>query len=140
LITLRSVDAFTELDPCAKLTVIVVLPGATPVASPTWVPRLAMVAIVVALDDQAAFIVRSELEPSEKCPVAVNCCVAPTVMVGLMGLISMLVSVVPGWLEPHDATIATSTTQTRQDARFLDRSMGRLLSCESGAPSGEEGN
>lgn len=59
-----------------------------------------------------ALWVRSAVEPSEKWPVAVNCCVAPTVIVGLIGLISMLVT---GWellLSPH----ANNTVLRRIDA------------------------
>jgi hypothetical protein len=54
-----------------------------------------MVATVVRLEDQLAFVVKSDVVLSEKCPVALNCCVAETAIVGLIGLMSIEVSVGP---------------------------------------------
>jgi hypothetical protein len=82
-----------------------------------------MVATAVTLEDQFEFVVRSDVVLSEKCPVAVNCWVAATAMVGLIGLMSIEVSVGPLLLEPHEASIATSTVHRTPEASLLAASM-----------------
>ena len=78
-----------------------------------------MVATVVTLEDQLAFVVRSDVVLSEKCPVAVNCCVAETAIVGPIGLMTIEVSVGPLLLEPHEANIAPSTVHRTAAASLL---------------------
>jgi hypothetical protein len=81
-----------------------------------------MVATVVTLEDQLAFVVRSDVVLSEKCPVAVNC-VAETAIVGPVGLMTIEVSVGPLLLEPHEANIAPSTVHRTAAASLLGVSM-----------------
>jgi len=59
-----------------RLAVIVELPGATPVADPS----VLIVAKVLSLEFHVAALVRFTVLPSEKCPVAVNCSLCPTVI------------------------------------------------------------
>ena len=61
---------------------IVDVPGPTMVAKPV----LLIVATVGTEDDHVAVVVRFCVVPSEKCPVAVNCCVPPTVSEGFAGV------------------------------------------------------
>ena len=58
------------------------VPGANPFAS----PAAEMVATAGVADAQVTWPVRSSVESSEKVPVAVNCSVAPAVMLGLAGV------------------------------------------------------
>src|SRR5262245_15474196 len=71
---------------------IVVVPPATPVASPD--------ALTVATDGvdeaQVTCAVRSCVVPSEYVPVAVSCCVAPTAMLGPDGVTAIDASVGAG--------------------------------------------
>ena len=78
-----------------------------------------MVATVVSSELQFALIVRSAVVPSEKCPVAVNCCMWLTWIIGLIGVMSIPVSVGPLWLEPQDAPINASNRQNMTDALLL---------------------
>ena len=66
----------------ARLAVTTEVPCARPVA----VPVLEMVATEGVADAQVTCPVRSRVELSEKMPVAVNCCVAPTARLGLAGV------------------------------------------------------
>jgi hypothetical protein len=68
-----------------RAAVIVVLPAATPVAS----PPLVIVATFVALDVQVTALVMGRVVLSENVPSAVNCCVALMPMLGLVGVIAM---------------------------------------------------
>jgi hypothetical protein len=65
--------------------VIVVDPATTAVA----IPVVAIVATVVLVELQVTVAVRSAVELSEYVPVAVNCWVAPTVLLGLAGVTAM---------------------------------------------------
>jgi hypothetical protein len=60
-----------------------------------------MVTIAVLLDFQFDCAVMFWSEPLEKCPVAVNCCVPLTAIEGLIGVMSIPVSVPPEELSPH---------------------------------------
>jgi hypothetical protein len=65
-----------------KVVEIVLVPTAAPVASPAVV----IVATLVFEDDHVTWEVMFCVLPSEYVPVAVNCCVAPTLIVGLAGV------------------------------------------------------
>jgi len=67
---------------------IVVEPVATGVASPFEPPALLMLAIVVADELHVTVGVRFCVEPSEYVPVAVNCFVVPSAILGLVGVIA----------------------------------------------------
>ena len=104
-----------------ELAMIVVLPAATPVAS----PAVLMVATNVAAEFHVAELVRFCALPSLKVPVAVNCCVAPFAMEGLAGVTAIELNVcvevpVPLGLEfdallPHpDVTSAAPAIASRR--------------------------
>ena len=68
---------------------MVALPADTPVANP-----LALIVATAVLDDvQVTWLVIFCVLPSEYVPVAVNCCVAPAVMVGFAGVTAIELSV-----------------------------------------------
>src|SRR5258706_12664257 len=67
------------------------LPMPTPVASPCVLPALETVATEVALDDQPTVPLMSCDVPSEKEPVAVNCCVRPLGTLAVAGVRVMAV-------------------------------------------------
>src|SRR5262245_50740724 len=69
---------------------VMVVPPASP-AVPT--PAALIVATAVFDDVQVTWLVRSRVPASEYTPVAVNCCVLPTVIVGLLGVTWIVVSV-----------------------------------------------
>ena len=72
-----------------RLAVMVaVLPAATPVGTVTR-PPLVTVATAVFDEPQITWVVISWLVPSEYMPIAVNCGVSPTGMLGLVGVITM---------------------------------------------------
>jgi hypothetical protein len=79
-----------------EVAVIVAVPALTAVASPLPL----MVAIVSSDEVQVASAVL--VLPSSLTPCAVNCCVLPTAMVGLLGLIVIEVSVGPVKKPWHD--------------------------------------
>ena len=64
-----------------KVAVMVAEPAALAVAK----PLLTIVAVVVLDELQVTWVVIGELEPSEYVPVAVNCWVAPTIMLAVAG-------------------------------------------------------
>ena len=66
----------------ARLAVTTEVPCARPVAAPV----LEMLATEGVADAQVTCPVRSRAERSEKTPVAVNCCVAPTARLGSTGV------------------------------------------------------
>jgi hypothetical protein len=65
-----------------KAAVIIAEPAATPVARPLPVT----VAVPVLDEVQVACVVRFKVDPSEYVPVAVNCWVAPTTMLAVVGV------------------------------------------------------
>jgi hypothetical protein len=65
-----------------NFAVIVVEPAPAPLAS----PAVLIVALVVSEDDQITCAVKSWVLLSENVPVAVNCCVVPFAMLGLVGV------------------------------------------------------
>ena len=77
-VTVRIVEPVMEPD----VAVIVVLPCATDVAS----PALLIVAMLVADEAQVTVPVRFCVLPLEYVPVAVNCCIRPSVIEGLVGV------------------------------------------------------
>ena len=95
--TETSVAGFTvsvvDPDRVPDVAVIVVEPAATGVASPIEPAVL----LIPAMDDddelQVTAVVRFCVEPSEYVPVAVNCCVLPMAMLGLVGVIATETSV-----------------------------------------------
>jgi len=74
---------FPETFP--NVAAMVVAPAETAVASP---PELT-VATAVCDEVQLTCVVKSLVVASEYVPVAVNCCVAPTAMLGLAGVTAM---------------------------------------------------
>jgi len=78
-----------------RLALIVVCPGAIPVASPPTSPVLPITATAPLLELHVTWLVRFRVELSLKVPVAVNCCVPFTPMVGLEGVMVREVSVAP---------------------------------------------
>jgi hypothetical protein len=85
----------SEVDPdvLPDVAVIVVEPVATEVTNPLEPAALLMAAIVVVDDFQVTDVVRFCVEPSEYVPVAVNCLVVPSAMLGFVGVIAMETSV-----------------------------------------------
>src|SRR5262249_49597519 len=75
-VTVSVVDP--EMPP--EVAVIVDVPAETPVARPCEPAALLMVATPVIDELQVEVVVIFCVLPSLKCPVAVNCCVAPTAM------------------------------------------------------------
>lgn len=65
------------VEPTEAVMVAAALAASTPVVKPCVPATLLMVAMAVLDDDQVTKVVRSALEPSEYCPVAVNCSVWP---------------------------------------------------------------
>jgi hypothetical protein len=87
--------AFEVLPLCAA--VMLAVPTAFPVATPA-----ALIVATVVLDDaHVAVLVRFCVLPSEKVPVAVNCCVAPAAIEALVGVMAIELSV---------AVVTVSTT------------------------------
>ena len=75
------------------IAVIVVKPAATDVAKPLE-PAALLIAATAAVDEyQVTAVVRSCVVLSENVPVAVNCCVVPLRMFGLVGVTAMDTSV-----------------------------------------------
>ena len=93
-----------DIDP--RLAVIVVVPAATGVARPYVVPT---VATAESEDFQVTDVVRSFVVLSEYVPVAVNCWLTPTAMLGFVGSSAMETSMsriaatvaAPGEYEKH---------------------------------------
>ena len=86
---------------------IVDVPAATPVASPA--------VLIVATDDvadaQVTWLVRFCVELSENVPVAVNCWVAPAVMLGLAGVTAIdcrVAVAAPAWITAWVETVLLS--------------------------------
>jgi hypothetical protein len=77
-----------------ELAVMVLVPAATPVAR----PEVLMVATDGVADNQLA--ATALVLPSLYVPVALNCCVLPTTMDGLAGLIAIETSVGAGGVVP----------------------------------------
>lgn len=69
--------------------VIVLLPAATEVATPLKPVALLMVAVPVLEELQVTDLVRSCVVLLEYMPVAVNCCVVPSAMLGVAGVTTM---------------------------------------------------
>jgi len=80
-------------DMLPDVAVIVVEPAATGVTSPLEAAALLMVATDVDDELQVTVVVRFCVEPSEYVPAAVNCCVVPSTMFGLDGVIATETSV-----------------------------------------------
>jgi len=95
--TETSVAGFTvsvvDPDRVPDVAVIVVEPAATGVARPFEPAALLTVATEVDDELQVTVVVRFCVEPSEYVPVAVNCCVLPMAMLGLVGVIATETSV-----------------------------------------------
>src|ERR1700735_2504679 len=72
-----------------ETALIVLVPGATPVA----IPPVVMVATPVVAELQVTELVRFCVELSENVPVAVNCCFAPALIEGLAGVTAIDTSV-----------------------------------------------
>jgi hypothetical protein len=87
--TVRVVDP----DMLPDVAVMVLVPAATEVARPFEPVVLLIDATLVLEEFQATVSVRSCVVLSEKVPVAVNCCVVPLAMLGLVGVIARDASV-----------------------------------------------
>lgn len=83
-----------------EVAVMVALPALTAVARP---PAL-MVAMVASEDDQVALTLA--VLPSSLTPLAVNCCVLPTAMVGVLGVTVIEVSTGPVKKPRHEGSSA----------------------------------
>jgi hypothetical protein len=81
------------LIPESVAVMVIGPPAATPLATPVL---LTIVAIAVFEEDHAEFAVTLCVEPSEKCPVAVNASVLPTATLPGFGAIDMVCKVTPG--------------------------------------------
>ena len=86
--TSAAVLTVSKVVPLTPLNVAVIVdePAATAVASPSLPAALLIVAMLFADDDQLACAVRSCVGPAVYVPVAMNCCVVPTGIVGLVGV------------------------------------------------------
>jgi hypothetical protein len=82
-----------EPDIPPDVAVIVVEPTADDVASPLEPAELLMAATAAADEFQVTDAVRSCVVLSENVPVAVNCCVVPLTMLGLVGVTAMDASI-----------------------------------------------
>jgi hypothetical protein len=80
-------------DMLPSVAVIVVEPGVSDVARPLEPPALLMVATPAVNEFQVTDVVRFCVVPSEYVPVAVNCRVVPSTMLGFAGVIAMDTSV-----------------------------------------------
>ena len=89
--TVKCVDACWPF----RVALIVVVPDAIPVASPATGPVLPTTATAPLLELHVTWLVRFRVEVSLNVPVAVNCCVAATPMVGFEGVMVREVSVAP---------------------------------------------
>jgi hypothetical protein len=87
------------------VAVMVLVPPATPVAN----PPVEIVAVAVVPDDQVTDELRSFVVLSLYVPVAVNCCVAPTVMEGFLGVTAMELSVAACFPPLHPAITRINT-------------------------------
>jgi hypothetical protein len=79
--------AFAVTDPDVAVTV------ALPAAIPTASPAVSIVATAGADDVHVTVFVMLPVVPSEKIPVAVNCCLCPTRIEALLGVTRIDVSV-----------------------------------------------
>ncbi len=77
-VTVNNVEPLTDPDVAAMVD--------DPTAAPLARPEPEIVAAVMFVDDHATVVVRFFVLPSLYVPVAVNCCVAPKVMEGFMGV------------------------------------------------------
>jgi hypothetical protein len=114
-VTVSVVDP--DLPP--NVAVIVVEPAVTDVARPLEPDALLMVATPAVNEFQVTDVVRFCVVPSEYVPVAVNCRVVPSTMLGLVGVIAMdtsvaavTVSVVDPDVLPNVAVIVVEPTVT----------------------------
>ena len=73
----------------AKVALMVLVPALRPVAR----PAASIVATAVSFENQVTKLVRSDVKPSLRMPVAVNCWVAPASMDGSAGVTVMLTRV-----------------------------------------------
>lgn len=99
-------------DVLPDVAVIVVEPAATDVALPFEPAALLMAAIVVADDFHVTDVVRFCVEPSVYVPVAVNCLVVPSAMLGLVGVIAMETSVA-------GVTVSVAVPETLPDVAVI---------------------
>jgi len=104
----------SEVDPeiFPDVAVIVVEPAATEVVNPLEPAALLMAAIVAADDFQVTDVVRFCVEPSEYVPVAVNCLVVPSAMLGLVGVTAMDTSVA-------GVTVSVAVPETLPDVAVI---------------------
>jgi hypothetical protein len=104
----------SEVDPeiLPDVAVIVVEPAATEVVNPLEPAALLMAAIVAADDFQVTDVVRFCVEPSEYVPVAVNCLVVPSAMLGLVGVTAMDTSVA-------GVTVSVAVPETLPDVAVI---------------------
>ncbi len=109
-----SIDTVNLVDPdiLPDVAVIVTMPGATAVANPFEPAALLMAATDVVDETHVTDVVRFCVELSEYVPVAVNCWVVRSAMLGLAGVIAretsvadVTVSVVDPDVEPDVAVI-----------------------------------
>ena len=94
------------------VAVIVVEPAAAEVARPIEPAVLLMPATDVAEEFQVTIVVISCVELSENVPVAVNCLVVPSAMLGLIGVIAMDTSVA-------EVTVRTVDPDTSPDVAVM---------------------
>lgn len=124
-----------------EVAVIVVVPAATPVAS----PAVLIVATAAADELQVAELVRFWVLPSLKVPVAVNCWVAPLEIDGFAGVTAIELSV--GEFDPEelvvleDAVLAPPPQPDTRNATpatkaIAMRSGARLVNSIFGLPGG----
>ena len=73
-------------DTAPKVALMLVLPATTEVAKPLEPAALEIVAIVLSDEAQVTEDVRFCVDPSEKVPVAINCWVVSTAMLGFAGV------------------------------------------------------
>ncbi len=90
-----AVDTVNLVDPdiLPDVAVIVTMPYATGVASPFEPAALLMAATDVVDEPHVTDVVRFCVEPSEYVPMAVNCSLVPSAMLGLAGVIARETSV-----------------------------------------------
>src|ERR1700735_1146437 len=88
-----------------ETALIVLVPGATPVA----IPPVVMVATPVVAELQVTELVRFCVELSENVPVAVNCCFAPALIEGLAGVTAIDTSVAAVTVRVVEPLIAPET-------------------------------
>ena len=88
------VAGLLKMLPVEDVAIIIDVPAATDVANPLEPAALLMVATEGVEEVHVTALVRFCIVLSEYVPVAVNCCVAPAMMMGLAGVTAMEINVV----------------------------------------------